>query len=324
MNKDSQHIPVLLNEIIDILSPTSEGIYIDGTIGLGGHTSAILDASTPNGRVIGIDLDPYALELVKNRLGNPKNRLTLVHGNFRNLDQILVQNSVTAVDGILLDLGVSSMQLNTPERGFSFLNPGQLDMRMNPSQRISALKIVNETKTEELANIIYEFGEERWSRRIARAIERVRQRNRITTTQQLAEIISAAMPRKKRYQKIHPATRTFQALRISVNQELENLDIVLNHAITALKPGGKLCVISFHSLEDRIVKRRFRELGKPSNDFSPRSTHQNLRPPSIKIVTKRPITASEDEISTNFRARSAKLRVCIKICESGIMNQTFI
>ena len=132
------------------------------------------------------------------------------------------------------------------------------------------------------------------------------------------------MPRKKRYQKIHPATRTFQALRISVNQELENLDIVLNHAITALKPGGKLCVISFHSLEDRIVKRRFRELGKPSNDFSPRSTHQNLRPPSIKIVTKRPITASEDEISTNFRARSAKLRVCIKICESGIMNQTFI
>ena len=324
MNQNPQHIPVLLNEIIDMLSPESEGIYIDGTIGLGGHTSAILDASIPNGRVIGIDLDPYALELTSDRLGDRNNRLTLVHGNFRDLDQILTQNSVSAVDGILLDLGVSSMQLNTPDRGFSFLSSGQLDMRMNPNQRVSALKIVNETKTEQLANIIYEFGEERWSRRIARAIERVRKTSKITTTQQLAETISAAIPRKKRYQRIHPATRTFQALRIAVNQELESLDIVLNHAITALKSGGKLCVISFHSLEDRIVKRRFRELAKPSNDLNPQLAHQKLIPPPIEIVTKRPITASEEEISKNPRARSAKLRVCTKICESGITNQTFI
>ena len=320
MSQESQHIPVLLNEIIDILSPDSEGIYVDGTIGLGGHASAILDASAPDGRVIGIDLDPHALELTSNRLGNRDNRLTLVHDNFRDLDQILTQNSVSAVDGILLDLGVSSMQLNTPDRGFSFLHSGQLDMRMNPNQRISALKIVNETKTDQLANIIYEFGEERWSRRIARAIDKARRTSKIMTTQQLAETILSAVPRKKRYQRIHPATRTFQALRIAVNQELESLDIVLNHAIAALKSGGKLCVISFHSLEDRIVKRRFQELAKPSNDFSIESAHQNLLPPPIEIVTKRPITASEEEIAKNPRARSAKLRVCIKICESRITN----
>ena len=194
MSQESQHIPVLLNEIIDILSPDSEGIYVDGTIGLGGHASAILDASIPNGRVIGIDLDPHALELTSNRLGNRDNRLTLVHDNFRDLDQILTQNSVSAVDGILLDLGVSSMQLNTPDRGFSFLHSGQLDMRMNPNQRISALKIVNETKTDQLANIIYEFGEERWSRRIARAIDKARRTSKIMTTQQLAETISSAIP----------------------------------------------------------------------------------------------------------------------------------
>ena len=320
MSQEPQHIPVLLNEIIDILSPESQGTYVDGTIGLGGHASAILDASVPNGRVIGIDLDPYALELTSNRLGNKDNRLTLVHGNFRDLDQILTQNSVPAVDGILLDLGVSSMQLDTPNRGFSFLHSGQLDMRMNPNQTISALKIVNETKTEQLANIIYEFGEERWSRRIARAIDQARRTSKIKTTQQLAETISAAVPRKKRYQRIHPATRTFQALRIAVNQELENLDIVLNHAIDALKAGGKLCVISFHSLEDRIVKRRFQKLARPSNDLGLKLPAQNLHPPPIKIVTKRPITASEEEISKNPRARSAKLRVCTKICESGIIS----
>ena len=320
MSQEPQHIPVLLNEIIDILSPESQGTYVDGTIGLGGHASAILDASVPNGRVIGIDLDPYALELTSNRLGNKDNRLTLVHGNFRDLDQILTQNSVPTVDGILLDLGVSSMQLDTPNRGFSFLHSGQLDMRMNPNQTISALKIVNETKTEQLANIIYEFGEERWSRRIARAIDQARRTSKIKTTQQLAETISAAVPRKKRYQRIHPATRTFQALRIAVNQELENLDIVLNHAIDALKAGGKLCVISFHSLEDRIVKRRFQKLARPSNDLGLKLPAQNLHPPPIKIVTKRPITASEEEISKNPRARSAKLRVCTKICESGIIS----
>ncbi len=301
------HRPVLYHEIILALQPHSTGQYVDGTVGAGGHAAGILEASIPDGQLLGLDLDPQALASARQRLAPFGGRCRLYQRSYTQLEQVLAEAGWEAVDGILLDLGVSSIQLDTAGRGFSFQGDGPLDMRFGPSVPQTAADLVNSLPEQELADILFQYGEERNSRRIARAIVRARP---LHTTRQLAEVVAAASPQRER---IHPATRTFQALRIAVNRELEAVETVLPLAVRALKPGGRLAVISFHSLEDRLVKTFFR-----------RESTDCLCPPrqpvctcghkaSIKEITRRPVVAGEQEISDNPRARSAKLRVAEKL-----------
>ena len=314
---DIQHIPVLCNEVLDFLEPKSGGIYVDATVGVGGHSSAILAESSPNGRIIGIDLDADALEISRARLHTFTDRYLLIHGNFARMDTLLENYSVEAVDGILLDLGVSSMQLDTPGRGFGFKHTGPLDMRMNPRQSLLAVQVVNDSSIETLVDIFKRYGEERFARRIAYRIVQARQKEPITTTTRLADIVKAAIPQKA--SRIHPATRVFQALRIYVNAELENLDTGLDAAISLLKPGGCLCVITFHSLEDRIVKRRFQRCARTC--ICPPKTPVCIceHEPSLQILTKRPVLPAAGEVQANPRARSAKLRAARKISFSPFL-----
>jgi 16S rRNA (cytosine1402-N4)-methyltransferase len=314
--REASHVPVLLKEAIDFLSVRRGGTYIDATVGLGGHSYEIAKRLGAPGHLIGLDKDPAALRIVGSRLSafafrrksNPETgsrepdsdwpEITLLHRSFAEIAEGV---QTATADGILADLGVSSLQLEDPARGFSFQAEGPLDMRMNPHSEPTAEQVVNHLDERELADVIYEFGEERRSRRIARAIVRSRP---IQTTAQLAEVISAAarsMNRgKNEYdRRIHPATRTFQALRIVVNRELDDLRALLDAAPRILKPGGRVVVISFHSLEDRIVKDAFREGEKKDRYY--------------RILTKKPVTASEEEIDRNPRARSAKLRAAEKV-----------
>jgi 16S rRNA (cytosine1402-N4)-methyltransferase len=302
LNSQFQHVPVLLAEVIAGLAPRSGGRYIDGTLGGGGHAAAILDASAPDGRLLGIDADPAALAAGSGRLASFGDRLMLAHGNFRDLARLARASGFEPADGILLDLGVSSHQLDTPERGFSFMADAPLDMRMDPTSGETAADLVDELPEGELADLIYHYGEERGSRRIARAIVAARRTSRITSTEVLAEIVSRALG--GRHGKIHPATRTFQALRIAVNHELESLEAALPQAIEVLAPGGRLAVIAFHSLEDRIVKQFFRAESGYSGATGP------LR---LRIITKKPIEAGSAEARANPRARSAKLRIAEKL-----------
>ena len=316
---DTHHIPVLCDKVVDFLNPKSEGVYIDGTVGLGGHSAAILETSTPNGRVIGIDMDVEALTVAENRLNTFGERSSLINGNFAEMDVLLAKHSVHAVDGILLDLGVSSLQLDTPHRGFSFNHTGPLDMRMNLGRgldsakqtTLTAMQVVNNSTLDVLVDIFRRYGEERFAKRIADRVVRARQQEPITTTTQFAEIVKKAVPQKAF--KIHPATRVFQALRIHVNAELENLASGLDIAISLLKPGGCLCVITFHSLEDRIVKRCFQTCARTC--ICPPKTPICIceHKPSVEILTKRPVLPSETEIQNNPRARSAKLRTARKL-----------
>ena len=300
------HLPVLLAETIDALQPHSGGVYLDGTVGAGGHAEAILRASDPSGRLIGFDQDEQALIVAGQRLAGFGERVALFHANFDQMKQVTLAQAIPLADGILLDIGVSSMQLDHAERGFSFREDAPLDMRMNQTAGQTAADLVNELGQDELANLIYQYGEERLSRRIARAIVQARP---IERTQQLAEVIARATPGGGRRQKIHPATRTFQALRIAVNDELGALERVLPQALKLLKPGGRLAIITFHSLEDRLVKQFFRRESQdcicPPEQLICTCDHQA----SIKLITKRPITAVTTEIDVNPRARSAKLRV---------------
>ena len=318
------HIPVLVDEVIQFLQPRNHGFYVDGTVGLGGHAAIILQKSAPQGLLLGIDLDSEALAIAKQRLHEYKERVTLVDGNFAELDQFprLYQGSeqtettIPPIDGILLDLGVSSLQLNTPSRGFSFTHSGPLDMRMNADQSLSAVHVVNRHPEDALATIFTQFGQERWARKIARQIVLARKRKRISTTGQLTEIVLAAIPPKSTGWRIHPATRVFQALRIYINDELKNLHSGIHCAASALKPGGRLCIISFHSLEDRIVKEQFRTLSRAC--ICPPKTPICVckHTPTLEVLTKRPIVPTAAEIRRNPRARSAKLRVAVKIYES--------
>ena len=314
--KHVKHTPVLAREVACFLVPKNTGVYVDGTIGLGGHATEILEASAPSGQLIGIDLDLEALAIAEGKLRGYRERCALVQGNFANLNELLAAHSVTQVDGVLLDLGVSSLQLGTPSRGFSFSQAGKLDMRMDRKQSLSATEVINDYREDVLSDIFAQFGEERWSKRIAHQISRSRNIQRITTTLQLADIVQKAMPKKLNRGRIHPATRIFQALRIYVNNELRNLDAGLNAAVSVLKPGARICVISFHSLEDRIVKQRFRALSRicicPPR--MPRCVCQHV--PSLEILTKRPISPTAEEVQRNPRSRSAKLRVAVKIRES--------
>ena len=304
----SPHVSVLYQHIISALRPKSPGFYVDATIGAGGHALGILESSAPDGQLLGLDVDPRALEITLQRLSLYKDRIHLVHTSYTELRNALLTIGWDHVDGIVIDLGVSSMQIDSPERGFSFQKNGPLDMRFNPSQPVSAEDIVNSYAESELADLIWRYGEERNSRRIARAIVQGRP---LHSTLDLANVIlkiSHARPGT-----IHPATRTFQALRIAVNRELEGLEAFLPQAVQSLASGGRLAVISFHSLEDRIVKQYFRLESRdcicpPEQPVCNCGHHA-----SIREITRHPITAEESEISGNVRARSAKLRIVEKL-----------
>lgn len=298
------HTPVLYNEIIHALQPRRDGLYVDGTVGAGGHAAGILEASTPSGRLLGLDLDPQALELARLRLAPFDSRVILAHASYVTLLDEIHRAGWHLVDGILLDLGLSSMQLDTPERGFSFQQDAPLDMRFDPAAPRTAADLVNHLSEQDLADIIFKFGEDRHSRRIAREIVRARP---VYTTTQLANIVRRAS--RSGPGRIDPATRTFQALRIAVNRELEAVETVLPLAVQALKPGGKLAVISFHSLEDRIVKHFFRQESRdcicPPEQLLCTCGHTA----TLTEITRSPVSATEDEARQNPRARSAKLRV---------------
>ena len=305
---DSPHQPVLYQEIIHALQPYAGGRYVDGTLGAGGHARGIMEASAPDGQLLGLDLDPQALAIARRYLAPYEGRIHLAQASYTSLARQLAKLGWDAVDGILLDLGASSMQFDTPERGFSFLQDAPLDMRFGPQIPQTAADLVNKSSERELADLIYRYGEERDSRKIARAIVRARP---IHTTHELVAAIESVSPR--RGERVHPATRTFQALRIAVNEELASIQEVLPQALAALKPGGRLAVISFHSLEDRLVKDFFREYSKDRINPPYERLYEEERKATLKEVNRKPITPSEEEIRTNPRARSAKLRIAEKI-----------
>lgn len=308
------HKPVLYNEIIKYLKPTQGGVYLDGTLGAGGHSEAIL--SYPETNVIGLDLDPIALEISGKRLSVFGSRFQAINGNFADWLAELIPGELYkgGLDGILVDLGVSSMQIDQPKRGFSFQKDGPLDMRMNPNQELSAQEVVNCSSQGEIADILWKFGEERLSKRIAYKIVQQRRKGTICRTEELANLVFDVYTKSKiRRQKIHPATRTFQALRIFVNGELENLQQLLSIGYKRLKIGGYLCIISFHSLEDRLVKHTFRKLASSCICPTEIPVCRCEQRPEIKILTRRPVMASREEIEVNPRSRSAKLRVALRI-----------
>ncbi|MDQ6659679.1 MAG: 16S rRNA (cytosine(1402)-N(4))-methyltransferase RsmH [Chloroflexota bacterium] len=328
----TQHVPVMLDEVLTFLQPQPGGCYIDGTLGGGGHTAAILERSAPNGKVLGIDTDIQALERVRERLPEAvkDGRLVLVHGNFAELARIANEVGFVSVQGVLLDLGFSSDQMDTPERGFSFSSDGPLDMRLDSFQEETVADIVNGASEQELADIIWRYGEERRSRQIARRIVRERAKSPITRTAQLASLAAAGVPYK--YGAIHPATKTFQALRIAINAELERLETALPQIVDVLstepvqteesvkdgerEKGGRMVVIAFHSLEDRIVK-----------GFMRREATDCICPPRLpvcvcdhkarlRLLTSKPVLPRSEEVTANPRARSARLRAAERIVGS--------
>jgi 16S rRNA (cytosine1402-N4)-methyltransferase len=302
------HLPVLYNEIIHALKPRSTGSYVDGTLGAGGHAWGILQASSPNGRLLGLDVDPQALQLARERLSSFGPRAVIIQASYTELRQQLDYLGWQEVDGILLDLGFSSMQLDTPERGFSFQVDAPLDMRFDPRNPLTAADLINTLPEAELADILYNYGEERRSRQVARAIVRARP---IHTTLRLAEVVAGAT--RSGSPGIHPATRTFQALRIAVNQELEALEVGLPQATATLASKGRLAVIAFHSLEDRLVKQFFRQESRdclcPPKQPICTCGHRA----TIREIARRPIRPTEAEIRQNPRSRSARLRVAEKL-----------
>ena len=285
------HEPVMVAEVVQLLDPSRGGLYVDCTVGLGGHSRALLEAGAS--RLLGLDRDPDALRVARLRLAEFGDRVELVHADYRDFGRVLDAHQIDLAAGALADLGVSSMQLDAEGRGFSFRRDEPLDMRMDRSQGPTAAALVNEAGETDLANVIFQHGEERFSRRIARAIVAAREEAPIATTGQLAQIVRRAVPRRG-YQRIDPATRTFQALRIWVNRELEDLDRFLADACARLAIGARLAVISFHSLEDRIVKHAFRALAQGAG--------------AVRLLTRRPLVPGDAELDRNPRARSAKLR----------------
>ncbi|MFH1354748.1 MAG: 16S rRNA (cytosine(1402)-N(4))-methyltransferase RsmH [Candidatus Omnitrophota bacterium] len=294
------HIPVMFNEILEYLNLGPGKTIVDATIGTGGHSMAILEHISPKGRLIAIDRDSESLAVSRERLHQLCGNCEFMHENFAKLDSVLESLKIEKVDGVIFDLGISSYQLDDPRRGFSFRYDGPLDMRLDRNSYISAYDLVNNLNEEEISTLLRNFGQERWHNRIAHLLVEERERHPIATTAQLANIVIRAIPPRfrHRYYRIHPATRTFQAVRIAVNRELENLEIAINKAITVLEKKGRICVISFHSLEDRIVKHTFR-----------RAASEGL----IKIITAKPLTPSESEIQSNPSSRSSKLRVAERL-----------
>ena len=306
------HVSVLLEECIDGLNIKPDGIYVDGTLGGAGHSSRIA-AELTTGRLIGIDRDPVALEAAGKRLEPYKDRVTLVHSNFSDMDTALAGLGIEKVDGILLDLGVSSPQLDDGERGFSYIVDAPLDMRMNSEDTRDARQIVNTWSYEELKRILYDYGEERYAPKIAAAICRRREEKPIETTLELVDVIKSAMPPAALREKQHPAKRSFQAIRIAVNDELGAVETVMKKAVPLLNPGGRLAVITFHSLEDRIVKNAMAEAAKGCTCPPEFPVCVCGKKPKVKILTRKPIVSGDGELEVNPRARSAKLRICEKL-----------
>ena len=300
MENNEKHLSVLKNEVTECLKVGDSGVYVDGTVGAGGHAEALLRASAPNGIVIGVDQDDDALTIAAERLKEFGTRLRLIHGNFEHLAQCVQSMGIDAVNGILLDLGLSSMQLGDPARGFSFQSEGPLDMRMDQRSSRMASDVVNDSSEMELTRIFEEYGEERYARRIARGIVQRRREQPIVTTSSLKDVIRHTVPSQYRSGRLHCATRVFQALRIAVNAELEVLPRGLHQAVSLLSPGGRLGVITFHSLEDRIVKRSFRAMARAAQ-------------PTVVELFKKPLRPSEKEQRVNRRSRSAKFRAVEKV-----------
>jgi len=296
MEESLTHRPVMKKEVLEFLNLKPGDVVVDCTVGTAGHSIDILNHIMPGGRLVGIDQDKEILDIARENLRDYKENYELIYGNFRNLDKILNDLKIDKVDAILYDLGVSSYQLDKAERGFSFLKEGPLDMRMDRGLRITAFDLVNNLSKEEISRILFEYGQERYAHRIASSIVKRRRSKPISSTSQLANIVKSAIPFRRG--KINPATRTFLAFRIAVNRELEALEVSLMKAVSFLRDKSRICVISFHSLEDRIVKNKFKEFA-----------HKNL----LKILTKKPITPKREEIRENPRARSAKLRVAVKV-----------
>ncbi|MBP9854086.1 MAG: 16S rRNA (cytosine(1402)-N(4))-methyltransferase RsmH [Candidatus Omnitrophica bacterium] len=290
----NDHLPVMLDEVLEYMDPQSNDIFVDGTLGMGGHAQKFLQSIGSKGLLIGMDRDEKSLSKATQTLSAFSHQCHFVHKDFRYIDEALNDLNIQKVDGIFLDLGISSYQLNNPERGFSFRKAGPLDMRMDQNGPISAYDLINSLSEKEISSILREFGEERWSNRIARLIVSERSKQPIELTEDLCRIVQKAIPMKGKPQRIHPATRTFQAIRIAVNRELETLEIAIDKCISLLNPGGRLGIISFHSLEDRIVKNKFKMFSKA-----------NL----ARCLVKRPLRPTEKEVSINPRARSARFRI---------------
>ena len=306
------HVSVLLDECIEGLNIKPDGIYVDGTLGGAGHSSQIAKRLT-TGRLIGIDRDPVALKAAGKRLESYADRVTLVHSNFCEIAQVLKDLNIEVVDGILLDLGVSSPQLDDGARGFSYMADAPLDMRMNSEDVLNADTVVNTWSYEELKRILYTYGEERYAPQIASAICRRREQNPIRTTLELVDVIRSAMPPAALREKQHPAKRSFQAIRIAVNDELGSVEKVMKDAIPCLAPGGRLAVITFHSLEDRIVKTSMAEASKGCTCPPEFPVCVCGKKPKVKLISRKPIVSGKEELDANPRARSAKLRICEKL-----------
>ncbi len=309
---NNEHQPVLLKETISYLKCKEDGIYIDGTLGRGGHTKEILKHLSKKGQLIALDRDLEAVKTVKNKMKN-KNNLKIVHDNFTNIPKILRSLNIKKVNGMLFDLGISSPQVDNSKRGFSYKKDGPLDMRMNRKQKLTAANIVNEFSQSKLSRIIGKYGEENWAARIAEFIIKERKKKTIKTTGQLVEIIKNAIPAGARRKGGHPAKRTFQALRIATNNELEQLEEMIEKVIPFLTKGGRICIISFHSLEDRIVKHSFRYLAKDCICPPDLPVCRCNKKSEVKVITKKPVRPAKEEIEKNPRARSAKLRVAERV-----------
>ncbi|QEK11945.1 16S rRNA (cytosine(1402)-N(4))-methyltransferase RsmH [Crassaminicella thermophila] len=308
-----EHVSVLLEETIENLNIKSEGIYVDGTLGGGGHASEICKKLSENGLFIGIDQDEDALNAAGNRLGKYENRKIFVHDNFSNIKNILFEKNIKGIDGVVLDLGVSSYQLDEASRGFSYMQDAPLDMRMDQRKDFNAKDVVNNYDEKELERIIKEYGEERWAKRIANYIVKERSKKQINTTGELVEIIKNAIPASARRTGPHPAKRTFQAIRIEVNNELGILEQTIRDISEVLNPGGRICIITFHSLEDRIIKNVFKDLSTACKCPPEYPICQCKGKAILKRITKKPILPSSKELEMNPRSRSAKLRVAEKL-----------
>lgn len=308
-----EHTTVLLNETLENLNIRSNGIYMDGTLGGAGHSEEICKKLDNQGILIGVDQDKDALEASSNRLSNYSNRVELIHSNFSNINSILDNLNIKAIDGIILDLGVSSYQLDNKDRGFSYMADAELDMRMDRSNNLTAKEIVNTYSAEDLRNIIAEYGEEKWAKRIVEFIIQERNNREIQTTGQLVDIIKAAIPSSARRTGPHPAKRTFQALRIEVNNELGILESTIKTVAKRLNTGGRICIITFHSLEDRIIKRTFKELSLGCVCPPEFPVCMCDKKPLLKVISRKPIVPSKKELQHNPRSRSAKLRVAERI-----------
>jgi 16S rRNA (cytosine1402-N4)-methyltransferase len=308
----SNHIPVMLETAVELMGCRAGGFYVDGTLGGAGYAAAILKASGPDGTLLGMDWDDEAIQRARDKLGSYEDRAILAKASFAELPRVLRELRLGPADGIVLDLGVSSFQLEDPARGFSFLREGPLDMRMDPSLKQTAADLVNRLPEKELARLIFQLGEERWARRIARSIVTRRKAKLFTSTLELAELIKMVAPSTRDTRRLHPATRTFQALRMAVNRELEQLDDFLSHALGTLKPGGRMCIVSFHSLEDRKVKEEFRSWSKSCRCDRDVVVCQCEGRPLARLLTKRPLRPHQEEVERNPRARSARLRAVEK------------